>query len=95
MLLTWELIASSLFCAHLTLRLQFRAGGKAVAVYLDREGDVTQQLTEAKTKSAKEGVPIRALIITNPDNPTGTLLPESTLTAIATWCADQELHLIA
>ena len=65
-----------------------------VAVYLDGEGDLVQQLTEAKVKSENEGVPIRALIITNPDNPTGTLLPASTLTAVATWCADQELHLI-
>ena len=50
---------------------QARNGVVPVPVYLTDGQPLSEQLAAAASRSAAEGVPIRALLITNPDNPTG------------------------
>lgn len=66
-----------------------------VPIDLDFYGDVKSQLSKFREQSGKKGVQVRALLITNPSNPTGEILPEKALVSIAEWCAENKIHLIA
>ena len=50
---------------------QARNGVVPVPVYLTDGQPLSEQLAAAASRSAAQGVTIRALLITNPDNPTG------------------------
>lgn len=50
---------------------QARNGVVPVPVYLTDGQPLSKQLAAAASRSAGQGVTIRALLITNPDNPTG------------------------
>ncbi|PVH97209.1 putative aspartate aminotransferase, partial [Periconia macrospinosa] len=49
----------------------------------------------ALEKAEKEGVKIKAVLIVNPHNPLGKCYPQSTLTALQTFCQRHKLHLIS
>lgn len=54
-------------------------------------------LTPERLAAAVEGaeVPVRALLLTNPDNPRGQVRPESEVRAVVGWALDAGLHVIA
>ena len=57
-------------------------------------GSIRQQLDAAAAASAARGVPVRSLLITNPNNPLGTLYEEDTLLEMLRWCLDNKVHYI-
>ncbi|PSC76648.1 1-aminocyclopropane-1-carboxylate synthase [Micractinium conductrix] len=58
-------------------------------------GSIRQQLDAAAAASAARGVPVRSLLITNPNNPLGTLYEEDTLLEMLRWCLDNKVHYIS
>jgi len=75
--------------------LSVRNGIKAVPVYLDGErGPLGLQLDAAAAAAAAAGHPVRALLISNPSNPIGTVLPEGELREMMAWCLENKVHLV-
>ena len=65
---------------------QARNGVVPVPVYLTDGQPLSEQLAAAASRSAAQGVTIRALLITNPDNPTGRgLMPCFVQTTAHVW----------
>ncbi|CAI6227106.1 unnamed protein product [Periconia digitata] len=52
-------------------------------------------LENALHKATKDGVKVRAVMISNPHNPLGRCYPVETLQAIARFCSSHELHLVS
>ncbi len=65
-----------------------------VPFYLVEDGDVTAQLAQAAAAAAEAGSPIRALLITNPNNPLGIVYSTATLKAMLEWSVKNGVHLI-
>jgi aspartate/methionine/tyrosine aminotransferase len=53
---------------------------------------LTPELLEASFQSAT--VPVKALMLTNPDNPTGRIMPSSDIEVAITWARSHGLHTI-
>ncbi|KAI0173471.1 putative acc synthase [Hypoxylon sp. FL1284] len=51
-------------------------------------------LENSMQKATRDGVKVRAVMLTNPHNPLGRCYPEETLKAIAQFCGHNSLHLI-
>ncbi|KAI2463100.1 putative acc synthase [Annulohypoxylon bovei var. microspora] len=54
-----------------------------------------QALEDALQKAARDGVKVRAVMISNPHNPLGACYPAETLREIARFCGSHNLHLIS
>ncbi|KAL6766393.1 hypothetical protein ACKKBG_A35855 [Auxenochlorella protothecoides x Auxenochlorella symbiontica] len=66
-----------------------------VPFYLVEDGDVTAQLAQAAAAAAEAGSPIRALLITNPNNPLGIVYSTATLKAMLEWSVKNGVHLVS
>jgi aspartate/methionine/tyrosine aminotransferase len=53
---------------------------------------LTSELLEASLQGA--GVPVKALMLTNPDNPTGRIMSREDIDASITWARSNHLHII-
>lgn len=62
--------------------------------YLDETSDVAAQLDEAAASAAKEGQPVRALLITNPNNPLGIIYKPHTVKTMLRWCLSNRVHYV-
>jgi aspartate/methionine/tyrosine aminotransferase len=63
--------------------------GHLLPYYLDEANGwacASSFLTDALAKAQAEGIVARALVVINPGNPTGQLLPEQTMREIVAWC---------
>lgn len=65
---------------------QFRAGFS---------GKFVELLKTAYKEAARRGVRVKAILIANPSNPLGRFYSKETLRAIAAFCGEYRLHLIA
>lgn len=54
----------------------------------------TEHLDTAKATSADAGHPLRMVIVTSPDNPTGGIYGRDHLERIADWCVSNQVHLL-
>lgn len=72
--------------------------GSFVPYYLD-EGKswscTTNTLTEALNEAKSKGITTRALVVINPGNPTGQVLPVEAMQAVVSWCKENEICLMA
>eukprot|EP00210_Caulerpa_lentillifera_P003736 g3569.t1 len=75
--------------------IESRVQGKALPLHLDYNSDIKDQLNQAKIESENKGIPVRAMLVTNPQNPTGSIVPKEVLAAQAQWCAENNIHLIS
>lgn len=76
--------------------LMARAHLKPIEFPLDEsKGEIEQQLESFVSQSESCGVPVRALLITNPNNPLGTIYKDSTVKAMLKWCIDHKIHYIS
>lgn len=57
-------------------------------------GSIRQQLDAAAAEAAARGIPVRGLLITNPNNPLGTIYSEATIVEMLRWCLDNKVHYI-
>lgn len=51
-------------------------------------------LESTRRQVETEGRSLRCVVLTSPDNPTGHVYPEATLTAITDWCIANGIHLV-
>ncbi|MEO0684790.1 MAG: aminotransferase class I/II-fold pyridoxal phosphate-dependent enzyme, partial [Cyanobacteria bacterium J06649_11] len=79
--------------------LEQRIGVKTIPVQLQCKGSnafaISLQLLEEALEDAEErGVPVKALLLSNPNNPLGTVYTEEELKMMAEFCYNNNLHLI-
>ena len=75
-----------------------RLGGRQVGYLLDEAigWAVTRQELDQKLEQAKQkGLDVRALAIINPGNPTGQVLSREDLQVVCTFCAENDIVLLA
>lgn len=58
------------------------------------KGALAAQLDAARAASEARGVPVRALLFSNPSNPLGTVMPESQLREMLAWCLKNSIHFV-
>lgn len=71
---------------------------KLVPYYLDESNGwncTPKMLSQALKKAKNEGITPRALVVINPGNPTGQILPAKTMKGIVEWCVDEKICLMA
>lgn len=76
--------------------LQCKNEAVPVAVHLSaHDTPYDKQLQEAADQfQQKTGKRLAALLVTNPDNPTGTVYSEQNLVQMLKWCVRSKVHLI-
>ena len=57
-------------------------------------GGLRQQLDAAAAEAAGRGIPVRGLLVTNPNNPLGTIYSDESLLEMLGWCLDNKVHYI-
>ncbi len=57
-------------------------------------GSIRQQLDAAAAEAAARGIPVRGLLITNPNNPLGTIYGSEAISEMLRWCLDNQVHYI-
>lgn len=75
-----------------------RLDGVPVPYYLEEEHQwrlTTDVLEKAFTEAKQKGVNVRALVILNPGNPTGSVLGKQEVLDIVRWCAEHSLVILA
>ncbi|ETS61397.1 hypothetical protein PaG_04424 [Moesziomyces aphidis] len=88
--------------------LTSRAKAQVVPVHLPLPGAARESLDKtafasetvaayeaAYERATKQGVKVRALLLCNPHNPTGTIYPRDTVIALATLAAKYKLHFVS
>ncbi|KIY99821.1 hypothetical protein MNEG_8138 [Monoraphidium neglectum] len=76
--------------------LTVRNGTVPVPVHLHPDkGPLAAQLDAARAASEAKGVPIKALLLSNPSNPLGTVAPEAELRELLGWCLSNSLHFVS
>lgn len=61
---------------------------------LDEGSNVAEQLDAAAEKAKLEGHPVCALLITNPNNPLGTIYKEDTVRKMIEWSLRHHVHYV-
>ncbi|KAI7841266.1 hypothetical protein COHA_005039 [Chlorella ohadii] len=56
---------------------------------------IRQQLDAAVEDARGFGVPVKALLITNPNNPLGTIYSDETIKETIAWCLDNRVHYVS
>ncbi|KAG1673671.1 hypothetical protein FOA52_010539 [Chlamydomonas sp. UWO 241] len=59
------------------------------------EGSVARQLSSAADAAEARGSPAVALLLTNPNNPLGTLYSKGTLIEALAWCMQRGVHVVS
>ena len=55
---------------------------------------IRAQLDGAVVSAAARGIAVRGLLVTNPNNPLGTLYRDDTISEMLRWCLDNRMHYI-
>jgi aspartate/methionine/tyrosine aminotransferase len=55
---------------------------------------IRQQLDAAVEAAAARGIPVRGILVTNPNNPLGTLYRNRTIEEMVRWCLDNGMHYV-
>ena len=74
------------------------AGGRTVPYYLNEEHNWSldlEELNKAYNKAVAEGTNVRAIVVINPNNPTGQVLPPEEIEDIIKFCHEKHLAIIA
>ena len=76
--------------------LKARAHLNPVHFSLDESrGDIETQLDAAVEDARARGVAVRALLVTNPSNPTGTIFSDDSIRTMLGWAMEHGVHYIA
>lgn len=79
----------------INLSNQIRNSVHPIPFWLDESADVAAQLEAAAEDAAASGHPIRALLLTNPNNPLGIIHRESSIRAMLRWALNANVHLVS
>ena len=55
---------------------------------------VAQQLDAATAEAAARGIEVRGLLVTNPNNPLGTIYRRETVEGMVRWCLQNKVHYV-
>lgn len=66
-----------------------------LAFYLNEEEDIVAQLDCAAGAANHAGQPVRALLITNPNNPLGIIYKTETVRTMVRWCLENKIHYVS
>lgn len=66
-----------------------------LAFFLNEDEDITAQLDQAAAAAKHAGQPVRALLITNPNNPLGIIYKQETVQAMLCWCLENKIHYVS
>ncbi|MFH1264073.1 MAG: aminotransferase class I/II-fold pyridoxal phosphate-dependent enzyme [Pseudomonadota bacterium] len=75
-----------------------RAGGVQVNYYLDEESGWTLNkpiLEKAFAQAKRKGIRVKAIVVINPGNPTGAILPASAMTEVVEFAQERGLAILA
>lgn len=61
----------------------------------ESQGNIEEQLLSVVDESKINGIKITGILITNPNNPLGTIYEESTIRSIMIWCIQNKIHYIS
>ncbi len=61
----------------------------------ESQGNIEEQLLSVVSQSQVNGTKIRGMIVTNPNNPLGTIYEESTIRSMMIWCIQNKIHYIS
>lgn len=76
--------------------LKAQARLKPVHFSLDElRGDIESQLDAAVEDARGRGITVRALLVTNPSNPLGTIFSDDTIRAMVGWALERGIHYVA
>lgn len=56
---------------------------------------IRAQLDAATVAAAARGIAVRGLLVTNPNNPLGTVYRDASITEMIKWCLDNRMHYIS
>lgn len=59
------------------------------------ESDIANQLDTLAAEKQSEGKPVRTLLLTNPNNPLGTIYSEGTVLEMVRWCLKNKVHYVS
>lgn len=62
--------------------------------FLEEHGDVAAQLDAEAAAAAVRGQPVSAVLLTNPNNPLGTIYSEESVAAMVAWCLRNKVHYV-
>jgi aspartate/methionine/tyrosine aminotransferase len=62
--------------------------------YLDDSAPIGPQLDAAIAQAAKRGIRVCALLVTNPNNPLGTIYSQDIVRAMIAYCMHSKVHYI-
>jgi 1-aminocyclopropane-1-carboxylate synthase len=65
-----------------------------IPAHLEPGAPLGEQLDAAAAAAAAAGHPVRALLISNPSNPLGTVMPEGELREMMRWCLARRVHFV-
>jgi len=74
--------------------MQARCGCYTQAMHLSTERSLSEQLDEELSRAEADGKPMKAIIICNPNNPTGEVISPEVLQEYLQWCCDHNVHLV-
>ncbi|MEW5316029.1 MAG: hypothetical protein WDW38_007421 [Sanguina aurantia] len=75
--------------------LEIRCQAVPVGFTLDESLDIALQLDTAAAASKAAGHPVAALLLTNPNNPLGTIYLDATIVSCLRWCCANTVHMIS
>jgi 1-aminocyclopropane-1-carboxylate synthase len=59
------------------------------------ESNIANQLDTLAAEKQSEGKPVRTLLLTNPNNPLGTIYSEDTVKEMLRWCLRNKIHYVS
>ncbi|GBF93602.1 1-aminocyclopropane-1-carboxylate synthase [Raphidocelis subcapitata] len=75
--------------------LAVRNSVRPLPVHLSPAAPLAAQLDAAAADAAARGHPVRALLVSNPSNPLGTVLAEGEVRDMMAWCLRRRIHFVS
>ncbi|GAB4823287.1 hypothetical protein N2152v2_010333 [Parachlorella kessleri] len=63
--------------------------------YLKEEEPISPQIDQAVADAATRGITVKALLVTNPNNPLGIIYSDDTVKAMLAWCLEHKVHYVS
>jgi aspartate/methionine/tyrosine aminotransferase len=74
--------------------MQARCGCHAHAMHVSPDKSLSEQLDAELSQANAAGRPMRAIIVCNPNNPTGEVIASEVLQEYLEWCCEHDVHLV-
>lgn len=74
--------------------LAVRNSVRPLPVHLSPDTPLAAQLDAAADAAAARGHPVKALLVSNPSNPLGTVLAEGEVREMLAWCLRRRIHFV-